>query len=71
MKFVCREWYGYHFPELKAIVTDKLQYAQVVKIIGNRNSFDAVEKRVQLEEILHPTHVDSVCNAIKSSIGKD
>ncbi|XBI71554.1 hypothetical protein VPH35_065749 [Triticum aestivum] len=31
-----REWYGWHFPELTKIVTDNIQYAKVVKLMGNR-----------------------------------
>ena len=30
----CREWYGWHFPELGKIVTDNLAYAKTVKAIG-------------------------------------
>ena len=31
-----REWYGWHFPELTKIVTDNIQYAKIVKMMGNR-----------------------------------
>ena len=31
----CREWYGWHFPEMGKIVTDNLAYAKTVKLIGN------------------------------------
>ncbi|CAN6200189.1 unnamed protein product [Urochloa humidicola] len=31
-----REWYGWHFPELTKIVTDNIQYAKAVKLMGNR-----------------------------------
>ena len=30
----CREWYGWHFPELGKIVTDNLAYAKTVKTMG-------------------------------------
>ena len=30
----CKEWYGYHFPEMKDIVTDSSQFAKVVKAMG-------------------------------------
>ena len=30
----CREWYGWHFPELGKIVSDNLTYARTVKAIG-------------------------------------
>lgn len=32
----CREWYGWHFPELSKIVTDNLVYAKVVQALGER-----------------------------------
>lgn len=31
-----REWYGWHFPELAKIVTDNIQYAKCVKLMGDR-----------------------------------
>ena len=46
--FLCREWYGYHFPELVKIVSDNYLYAQVVKLIGDRKAFD-VSKIEELE----------------------
>ena len=30
----CREWYGWHFPEMGKIVSDNLVYARTVKAIG-------------------------------------
>lgn len=30
----CREWYGWHFPELGKIVTDNLTFVRTVKAIG-------------------------------------
>lgn len=30
----CREWYGWHFPELGKIVTDNLAYCKTVRKIG-------------------------------------
>ena len=32
----CREWYGWHFPELSKIITDNLVYAKVVQALGER-----------------------------------
>ncbi|XP_064598123.1 nucleolar protein 58-like [Liolophura sinensis] len=32
----CREWYGWHFPELGKIITDNMAYAKVVKMLGDR-----------------------------------
>jgi RNA processing factor Prp31 len=30
----CREWYGWHFPELGKIVTDNIAFVKTVRIIG-------------------------------------
>lgn len=32
----CREWYGWHFPELGKIITDNTAFVKTVKIIGTR-----------------------------------
>ena len=34
----CREWYGWHFPELGKIVTDNMVYAKTVKAIGRKDN---------------------------------
>ncbi|XP_046376618.2 nucleolar protein 58-like [Haliotis rufescens] len=34
----CREWYGWHFPELSKIVTDNVAFAKVIKQIGDRTN---------------------------------
>lgn len=30
----CREWYGWHFPEIGKIITDNLAYCKTVRKIG-------------------------------------
>ncbi|XP_073708163.1 nucleolar protein 58 [Garra rufa] len=34
----CREWYGWHFPELGKIITDNLVYCKSVRKIGDRTN---------------------------------
>ncbi|XP_053170359.1 nucleolar protein 58 [Scomber japonicus] len=34
----CREWYGWHFPELGKIITDNLAYCKSVRFIGDRTN---------------------------------
>ncbi|GAA6216166.1 nucleolar protein 58-like [Lates japonicus] len=34
----CREWYGWHFPELGKVVTDNLAYCKTVLKIGDRTN---------------------------------
>uniref|UniRef100_A0A0K0DCG3 Nop domain-containing protein n=1 Tax=Angiostrongylus cantonensis TaxID=6313 RepID=A0A0K0DCG3_ANGCA len=48
----CREWYGWHFPELGKIVQDHQAYAKVIKTIGMRqNAVDADLSSVLPEEM--------------------
>lgn len=35
----CREWYGWHFPELGKILTDNLVFVRVIKLVGMFNVF--------------------------------
>lgn len=32
----CREWYGWHFPELGKLITDNVTFVKVIRIIGTR-----------------------------------
>ncbi|XP_074482659.1 nucleolar protein 58 [Sebastes fasciatus] len=34
----CREWYGWHFPELGKVITDNLVYCKAVRKIGDRTN---------------------------------
>uniref|UniRef100_A0A7N6F8F0 Nucleolar protein 58 n=1 Tax=Anabas testudineus TaxID=64144 RepID=A0A7N6F8F0_ANATE len=34
----CREWYGWHFPEIGKIITDNLAYCKTVRKIGDRTN---------------------------------
>ncbi|XP_012262754.1 nucleolar protein 58 [Athalia rosae] len=34
----CREWYGWHFPELGKIITDNVAFVKTVKVIGTREN---------------------------------
>lgn len=68
-----REWYSYHFPELIKIVSDNHTYAQLVKVIGNRQEklhddtlSDQLEPIVQDDSI-----VQAIINAMKSSMGME
>lgn len=35
----CREWYGWHFPELGKIVTDNVAFVKTIKTIGKWLAF--------------------------------
>lgn len=34
----CREWYGWHFPELGKLITDNVTFVKIVRIIGTREN---------------------------------
>lgn len=34
----CREWYGWHFPELGKVITDNLVYCKTVRKIGKKKN---------------------------------
>lgn len=33
----CREWYGWHFPEMGKIISDPVAYVKAIKIIGKKH----------------------------------
>ena len=46
----CREWYGWHFPELGKLVTDNLVYAKTVKTIGVKENCANIDLSAILPE---------------------
>merc|ERR1719443_1195986 len=44
----CREWYGWHFPELGKIITDNLAFVRTVEVMGMRDN----AKSTDLSDIL-------------------
>ena len=46
----CREWYGWHFPELSKIVSDNLAYAKIVKKMGSRTNAATTDFSDELPE---------------------
>merc|ERR1712110_362585 len=45
-----KEWYGWHFPELKNLIADNEVYCRCVNYIGNRENLSD-EDLVNLEEL--------------------
>uniref|UniRef100_A0A915BQ07 Nop domain-containing protein n=2 Tax=Parascaris univalens TaxID=6257 RepID=A0A915BQ07_PARUN len=48
----CREWYGWHFPELGKIVQDHQAYAKVVRTLGMRQNAEKTDLSSILSEEL-------------------
>lgn len=68
----CREWYGWHFPELYKLVPDSHQYARLAVLIGDRTSLteDALE---DIQEVLDDDSIRArnVLDAARASMGSD
>lgn len=63
----CREWYGWHFPELGKIITDNLAYCKSVKKIGDRTNVSSTD----LSEILPEEIEAEVKLAAEISMGTE
>ncbi|KAL4143064.1 hypothetical protein QTP88_005436 [Uroleucon formosanum] len=63
----CREWYGWHFPELGKILTDNLEYVKTIKTLGMREN----AKSIDLSSILSPALEDQVKTAAEISMGTE
>mmetsp|Transcript_40658 Transcript_40658/g.49486 ORF Transcript_40658/g.49486 Transcript_40658/m.49486 type:complete len:534 (+) Transcript_40658:181-1782(+) len=55
-----KEWYGWHFPELQAIVSDNAQYAKIVLECGYR-------KNIKDTDVSHVLEDESVAQAVKDA----
>lgn len=65
-----KEWYSWHFPELKEIVKDNLLYAKVVNCIKERPHCE--DKKDELNKIVLDESIsDEIISASKSSMGQD
>lgn len=66
-----REWYSWHFPELVKVVPDNIQYAQLVKLVKDKNTLtdDSLEKLNSV--LLDEDKARDVLDAAKSSMGTD
>jgi nucleolar protein 58 len=63
----CREWYGWHFPEMGKIVTDNLTYCRTVKAIGMRSEISEAD----LSKILPEEVEEEVRQAAEISMGTE
>lgn len=70
-----REWYSWHFPELKEIVKDNIMFARAAAAIKNKNNLVKSEDDGLVEELKEicgdDAVVDQVVAAAKTSMGMD
>merc|ERR1712151_7660 len=65
MMMRCREWYGWHFPEMTKLITDNLAYARVVRQMGLRKN----AKQTDFSGILPEEVEESVKESAELSMG--
>merc|ERR1712179_403489 len=63
----CREWYGWHFPELGKIVTDNLAFVRTVQVMGIRTNAATTD----LSEVLPEEIEEKVKEAAEISMGTE
>lgn len=63
----CREWYGWHFPELGKILSDNITYVKTVKLIGTRD----YAIKTDLSDILTEEDEERVKEAAEVSMGTE
>jgi len=63
----CREWYGWHFPELGKIITDNLAFVRTVETMGMREN----AKTTDLSDILPEEVEEKVKEAAEISMGTE
>lgn len=67
-----KEWYGWHFPELKELVKDNVLYARVVRAVQSRSFFkddDCVAKLTPI--VLDEALAREIRDAGRASMGQE
>ncbi|KOB74420.1 Nop5 [Operophtera brumata] len=63
----CREWYGWHFPELGKVINDNTLFVKIVKLIGTRDN----ASQTDLSDILPEDLEEKVKEAAEISMGTE
>jgi nucleolar protein 58 len=63
----CKEWYGWHFPELSKIIQDNIAYCKAIKKIGYKTNAATTE----LNDILPEDVEQKVKEAAEVSMGTE
>jgi singapore isolate B (sub-type 7) whole genome shotgun sequence assembly, scaffold_5 len=67
-----KEWYSWHFPELKDIVKDNTLYARVVKLIQSRKFLEDDSCVSALQQVVLDEDVArDIMNAGRASMGQE
>ncbi|KAL1117175.1 hypothetical protein AAG570_004502, partial [Ranatra chinensis] len=63
----CREWYGWHFPELGKLISDNLLFVRTVKLLGTRENAETTD----MSDILPEELESQVKEAAEISMGTE
>jgi nucleolar protein 58 len=63
----CKEWYGWHFPEMSKIVQDNIAYCKTIKKMGYKTNAASIE----LADILPEDIEQKVKEAAEVSMGTE
>ena len=63
----CREWYGWHFPELSKIIQDNIAYIKSIKLMGMRTNASSTD----FSELLPEDLEERVKEAAEISMGTE
>jgi len=66
-----REWYGYHFPELVAIVNDNYLYCRMAQLIKDKSSLNDESLPAMTEILNDETKAAQVLEAARHSMGQE
>uniref|UniRef100_A0A8C9GG64 Nucleolar protein 56 n=2 Tax=Piliocolobus tephrosceles TaxID=591936 RepID=A0A8C9GG64_9PRIM len=66
------EWYSWHFPELKNIVTDVIKYCKLVQLIGIKDKFDFDLNKDKITEITEDEEITEKIQKVSNlSVGQE
>ena len=67
----CREWYGWHFPELVKVINDNYTYARVALAVKDKATLTDEGLKKLAEVIGDEDKAKEVIEAAKASMGQD
>jgi len=66
-----REWYCWHFPELRELVSDNFMFAKCAEFIGDRTTFDESKVEKLAEITMDKVLAEEILKRAQTSMGMD